>query len=182
MWQREGDSFAAQEAAVEDITFTKFSDPPFAQAGEETVWTITVTNPTDVAIDAITVTDNVPDYFEILAANASRGTVTVSGQAVTLTLDQLQARETLTITVNVRLRTDRELPLIIANGASLAVRGEMVASTGGNLLRVSELPSTGQSPYSQWRIPVFAGAATVIALILVSAATLFIRSRAKGLS
>jgi uncharacterized repeat protein (TIGR01451 family) len=145
-------------------SITKSVNPPFAMPGDRVTWTITVTNPNNFPLTNVSVTDNMPNEVEILSVSASSGNASFSGQTVTFTQGTMAAGETVTINVVTRVRPNVNVPFTISNGATLtsAEVGPLFASA--DLVSAGELPGTGESPWSRWRIPIFALAGGVIVL------------------
>ncbi|MCC6613929.1 MAG: DUF11 domain-containing protein [Anaerolineae bacterium] len=130
-------------------TLVKLVDRPFALPGDTVTWTIVVGNPNPFDLTNITVTDNVPGELIILNATSSAGTVSVSGQNVTLTLATLPANSSVTITLTTRIR-DGVVGVAIEN---VALLGGLRASA--TTVVITGLPRTGETPW--WRLPLLLG-------------------------
>ncbi|MBZ0295578.1 MAG: DUF11 domain-containing protein [Anaerolineae bacterium] len=140
-----------QEIQATDPIISKSANPPFAQPGETVVWTITISNPGQVAINNIQMTDTVPAELAINFVNTTAGSATVSGQTINFSLDVLGPGASVTITVNTRVRDGVNTPYFATNQACLSTG----ACAQATLSSVEALPSTGQSPWSVWRLPLF---------------------------
>jgi len=137
-------------AATGSVTISKSVMPPFALPGNTVTWTITVINPNSAPVANVTVTDNVPADLEILSTSASSGTASANGQSVSATIPQIDANQTVTISIQTRIRATTSLPFSIRNEACAGAQ-----CSSAQILSVSALPSTGQSPWSAWRLPLF---------------------------
>ena len=137
---------------IVDPIIAKNVDAPFAQPGGSVTWTITITNPNSVAVHNITVTDDSPEEVEIVSVTATAGNVSSSGQTVNFTLATLAAGQSVTITINTRVRADVDVPFVISNLASLTNAENMTPRTAqATVMSATELPGTGESPW--WRLP-----------------------------
>lgn len=96
------------------------------------------------------INDTLPEVLEIRAVAASIGTPTIDGQTVRLKLAQIAAPQTVTITVTARMRENMRAGLVV-NNACLTADGGVAQCASAQVLQVSELPQTGQSPWSVWR-------------------------------
>lgn len=135
-------------------TIVKTASPPFAGTGENVTFTITISNNSDQPIAAIGLTDDVPAEFEILSASASFGSPTVSGQTVSLAPFFLGQGQSVTLTIETRIRDSVQAPFVLFNIACTTdVADTLCANT--RVLSVSVLPQTGQSPWSVWRPIIF---------------------------
>lgn len=142
-----------------DPAIVKFGNPTLARPGELVTWTIQVLNPNDVPLSNITVSDTVSPDFEILSASATVGTPTVNGQEISLFIADIQANETITITVVTRILDSIEAN-VLENTAVLDVCD---CTATAEVLVVGELPSTGETPW--WRpILNILGLLTVVGL------------------
>ncbi len=151
-------------------TIVKTASPPFAGTGENVTFTITISNNSDQPIAAIGLTDDVPAEFEILSASASFGSPTVSGQTVSLAPFFLGQGQSVTLTIETRIRDSVQAPFVLLNIACTTdVADTLCANT--RVLSVSVLPQTGQSPWSAWRPIIF----LLAGLLTAFAAGRFIR-------
>ena len=152
-------------AATGSVTISKSVMPPFALPGNTVTWTITVINPNSAPVANVTVTDNVPADLEILSTSASSGTASANGQSVSATIPQIDANQTVTISIQTRIRATTSLPFSIRNEACAGAQ-----CSSAQILSVSALPSTGQSPWSAWRLPLFGlfGGAMLLSVMMAS--------------
>jgi uncharacterized repeat protein (TIGR01451 family) len=147
-----------------NVGLSKTSSAPFALPGSPVTWTIIVSNDDIFPADNVTVTDNVPNVLEVISATSTAGTVTTSGQTVTLTIATLAPGQQVIITVNTRVSPNAPLPFVAENRADLTVGGSVVTASGQRILSVTRLPTTGESP--AWRFPVILGAAGIVLVTL----------------
>ncbi|MDX1992187.1 MAG: choice-of-anchor D domain-containing protein [bacterium] len=152
---------AAPVAAPASVTISKSANPPFALPGDNVSWSIVVTNTAATPASNVTVTDNVPAELEIIGASSSGGTASASGQSVSVTIPQLAPGQSVTVTVETRIRASVSIPF--------AIRNEACAGTqcgGAQVISVTALPRTGESPWSKFRLPVFALGGVSLSLAL----------------
>jgi len=161
-----GDPLLAGNTVAPNPYISKGVSTPFALPGETIRYTITITNPDSTALTGLTMTDTLPAEIEPLSANASSGTVTISGQQITLQAASLAPNGQITITVNARIRDSAVTPYALTNTACLTA--PVSACAQATVLSVSGLPQTGQSPWSPWRVPLLALLAGAVALTGIS--------------
>jgi uncharacterized repeat protein (TIGR01451 family) len=137
--------------AVADPFITKTANPPFALPGELVIFTFTINNPGAVPANDIIAIDPMPTEVEILSATAPSGNVTVSGQQVSYQKDILQPGESVTVTIETRIRASVSVPFIITNEACMQAANQPAPRcSSANVLSISVLPQTGQTP--QWAL------------------------------
>jgi uncharacterized repeat protein (TIGR01451 family) len=137
--------------AVADPFITKTAYPPFALPGELVTFTFTINNPGAVPANDIIAIDPMPTEVEILSATAPSGNVTVSGQQVSYQKDILQPGESVTVTIETRIRASVSVPFIITNEACMPAANQPAPRcSSANVLSISVLPQTGQTP--QWAL------------------------------
>ncbi len=137
---------------LDDPFITKSADPPFTLPGETVTFTFTITNPNDTAMNNVRAVDTIPGELEIISATTSHGTVTVSGQDVIVEIPSLGPHETAAVTIETRVRDDVGTPFAILNEACITSPALLCAQAG--VISVEELPVTGESPWSRWRLPI----------------------------
>jgi uncharacterized repeat protein (TIGR01451 family) len=141
--------------AIIDPFITKSVQPPFAVPGESVTWTITIRNPGTLTATNIQMTDNMPSEVEIQEVSATSGSVSFSGQTVNFNLGSLDGGGSVTITIRTRVRDNAPLPFVITNQACMSSSINPGGScTQATLVSAGELPATGQSPWSVWRMPL----------------------------
>jgi uncharacterized repeat protein (TIGR01451 family) len=104
---------------VPDLVIVKRGDPPQALPGEEVTFTLEVTNQGQAAAVDVVVTDDVPQYLEILEVTTTQGTVTIEGQTVTVEVGVVGPGFVVEIVIRTRLREDTPAPLEMENLAVL---------------------------------------------------------------
>lgn len=141
--------------AIVDPFITKSVNPPFAIPGEAVTWTITISNPGTIPVNNVTMQDTLPSEVQILSVVATSGNTTSSGQRVSFSQATLNPGESVTITINTRVRDNVAMPFTLRNQAcfSSATTAQQCA-TSPNVLSVATLPSTGLSPWSAYRLPL----------------------------
>ena len=153
------------------LTVTKGVDKPFAAPGDTVTWTIHVTNTSSAPVNNVQIQDTLPSTLNILAGqikvSSSTGQASVSGNTVTFTQAVMQPGESVTITIPTTISSSITLPFIIVN----QVDGY---DAQAQVLSVSRLPNTGESPWSGLQIPILAAVASLIGLTAI-----FVRRRWK---
>ena len=102
-----------------DLVIVKRGDPLEALPGEEVTFTLEVTNQGQAAAVDVVVTDDVPQYLEILEVTTTQGTVTIEGQTVTVEVGVVGPGFVVEIVIRTRLREDTPAPLNLENVAVL---------------------------------------------------------------
>lgn len=92
---------ATPTPTIPDPKISKTSSSSVATPGQALDFTITVANPASIAATDVVVVDNVPSVFSVQNATSSLGTVSISGQTVTINIGTLSAGATVTIHVSV---------------------------------------------------------------------------------
>jgi uncharacterized repeat protein (TIGR01451 family) len=133
------------------LTVTKGVDKPFAAPGDRVVWTITVTNNGTTPATNVSISDPLPSTLQILVneitVSSATGQVSVSGNTVTFTQPIMNVGETVTITIPTIIDSNIQLPFIIVNEVS-------VYGAQAQVLSVSRLPNTGESPWNGLQLPI----------------------------
>ncbi|MGJ3237549.1 MAG: SdrD B-like domain-containing protein [Anaerolineae bacterium] len=140
----DSDSDASPAPVIEDPIIVKLVDPQFIQPGEEALWTITVTNPNNVPLNDIQVSDVIPDVLSILDATTSNGTVLIEGRVIRVQISTLAPSEVVTIAIRTRLNPNIDQS-IVSNTAFLDA--PYIGDATGELFVVSALPDTGETPF-----------------------------------
>ncbi|MBZ0292195.1 MAG: DUF11 domain-containing protein, partial [Anaerolineae bacterium] len=145
----------------------KLASPAFLQANGTATWTIRLLNPGSETATNVVVTDSIPDGFDILSVTSTSGTPVTQNQRISLRLAQLPAAQAVTITIRAQLVNNSPASPRITNEACLqtALRPQ-ARCVQATILRVDQLPNTGESPWSWLRwlvlIPLIGGAVWVI--------------------
>jgi uncharacterized repeat protein (TIGR01451 family) len=130
-----------------DPFITKIAEPPFGLPGENVTFTLVVTNPGTTPAADVVVIDPIPAQVEILSATAPTGTITVTGQDVRFSIATLQPGETITITIETRVRADVTVPFVIVNEACIQTSTMSARCASASVISVTALPSTGETPF-----------------------------------
>ena len=115
-------------------------------------WTIWVTNEGEKAAVGVVVTDEIPEYLEILEVTTTQGTVHIDGQVVTVEVGTVGPGFVVVIVIRTRVRPDAPAPLEVSNMAVLR------SPNGGNRdspLVVIRVPSTALLPKTGGVVPVW---------------------------
>jgi uncharacterized repeat protein (TIGR01451 family) len=161
---------------IEDPFITKNVNPPFVQPGELVTWTIIVTNPGTLPATNITVNDNMPNEVEVLTVSATAGTISFSGQAVSFNIATLVGGQSVTITINTRVRSSVASPFTIINTASVTnAENPTARSTQASLFSPTSLPQTGETPW--WRLPLLAVISAALGIVIWGGYQLAMRTR-----
>ncbi|MEO8611497.1 MAG: SdrD B-like domain-containing protein [Chloroflexota bacterium] len=150
------------------LTVTKGVDKPFAAPGDTVTWTIHVQNTGTTAVSPVHVQDTLPSTLIInggIKVSPPTGTVSVSGNTVTFDQAVMNPGDSVTITITTTIDPNITVPFIIVN----QVEGY---DAQAQVLSVSRLPNTGESPWSGLQIPILVAVASGIGLT-----GLFVRRR-----
>ncbi len=131
----------------------KAAFPGFALPGTTIQWVIVVTNPGNNQLTRVQVQDTMPPQMQVLAAIATNGILDINGQTVNLALPQLAPGESVVITVQTLVSSAVPAPFFAENIAcltSLELPNPECAEAA--VTSVSNLPFTGESPWSSWRV------------------------------
>jgi hypothetical protein len=80
--------------------------------------------------------------------------IRASGQTVEWTTPVLEPGETVTITINTRIRQNVAVPFNVTNTAVLSVNNREIQRTGASVISATTLPMTGESPWNSYRLPL----------------------------
>ena len=89
---------------VSPIQAQKSVEPNTGSPGDTLTYTIDIQNLEDTPQENVVLRDTIPDFLEIIAVNTTKGTTAVNGQTVTVDIGTLEPNETVTITIQVRIR------------------------------------------------------------------------------
>ncbi len=141
---------------------TKVGDPFMITSGGEVVWTITVSNPGTIPYTNLVISDDVPPQFQVIQATSTLGSVSVSGQQVTLTVPTLNPAQSVQVTIR---STVRSAPFagqpaactpdglqVVENKVCVQVGGQQVCTTAQVICANAArgLPRTGEHS-NLWR-------------------------------
>ena len=131
--------------AVADPVVVKRGEPPEALPGQEVTFTLEVTNQGQEAAVDVVVTDQVPEYLEMLEVTTTQGAVTVEGQTVTVQVGVVGPGFVVKIVIRTRVREDTPTPLELENVAVLTAANANDRITPPVVIRAPALlPVTGR--------------------------------------
>ncbi len=148
------------------LSINKSVNPATATAGDTVTFIITITNGGTGVVNNVFIEDNIPADFAIVSANASGGAVSVNGQTVALSLPLIQPAETVTINIQARVVNNSGAYISINTACVSDASGQQVCDSA-QVLGVTQLPRTGESPWSKWRPLIFLIGGLFIATVLV---------------
>ena len=108
--------------------------------GEQLTWTITVVNQGSAGADDVVVTDTLIPALRIDSVSTERGSFSIDGQTVTVSLGQLDPGDTVTIQIVTTVLDGAPSP--VTNSATVS-GGDVTASASATADTISTLPSTG---------------------------------------
>lgn len=152
-----------------DPVITKTGSPSSVIVGERVKWTITVSNPGSKATNATTVTDNIPSTFTIVSTSASAGTVTTSGNQVTVQVPPIAPGSSIQVTIVTEANSTAQP----GQACNIAAAGAVTTQGCVDILP-NNLPPTGGRPVSPTWAFLMAG---VVAGIGLGALMLGLRPR-----
>ncbi len=138
---------------IADPVVTKRSSVQQAAIGDVVIFTLEVFNRGTVAAENVVVTDEIHEALDILEVTTTRGTVSVVGNTVEVTIGTLNPSETVTITIRTRVSQRAVAGTTIPNVALVSATG--IGSRPSNRvevvigLGVEQLPPLGERPVSQ---------------------------------
>jgi uncharacterized repeat protein (TIGR01451 family) len=101
-----------------DPAVTKAVSPSEARIGDIVDFTITVTNHGGETADDVVVTDQLPDFLDVVESNTSKGTITTSGRTVVTTIGSVAPGEVVIIHIRAQVNA-QALPPGGRNSVSL---------------------------------------------------------------
>jgi uncharacterized repeat protein (TIGR01451 family)/MYXO-CTERM domain-containing protein len=101
-----------------DPAVTKSVSPSEAQIGDIVDFTITVTNHGGETADDVVVTDQLPDFLDVVDAQTSKGTIATSGRTVVTTIGSVAPDEVVIIHIHAQVNA-QALPPGGRNSVSL---------------------------------------------------------------
>ncbi|MEL7433078.1 MAG: DUF11 domain-containing protein [Chloroflexota bacterium] len=127
----------AVSVLVDDVTIAKSVFPPVARPGETVDWSITLSNMGSAPTGSLTITDTIPAGLTVISATSNTGTVTISGQQVTLTVASLPVGGQAVLTITTEIDDDVTASLLFNS----------VGDVSAQLIVVGGLPETGETPW-----------------------------------
>jgi uncharacterized repeat protein (TIGR01451 family) len=152
-----------------DPVITKRGGPSEAVPGEEVTFYIEVTNRGRNAAVDVVVTDDVPQYLEILEVTTTQGTVTIAGQRVTVQVGTVGPDYVVEIVIRTRVRLDAPVPIVMENVAVLKSPNGGERITPPVIINVSapNLPETGGIKRGTNAIAWIGGGILVLGMMVV---------------
>jgi uncharacterized repeat protein (TIGR01451 family) len=135
--------------------------------GEEIEWIIGISNIGTVPGNNISITDNIDNRLAINRVEAPNAEVVIDGQLVTVTYTTINPGETILFSIFTTTIYGEEINNVACVNAMNQANEECALG-----VIIAELPDTGQSPWSKWRM-------VVIAIGLISLFTVTTRSLKK---
>jgi uncharacterized repeat protein (TIGR01451 family) len=136
--------------------------------GEVLEWIVTVTNTSNVAGQNVTITDVIDSRLQIDSVDAPNAQVTINGQTVSVTYASLNPGETVMFSIFTTVLDGLEVENTACVNALNQAAEECAIGRA-----ISQLPSTGISPWSHLRILFF----IMTALLFLVSSYLFIRKQ-----
>jgi len=130
---------------VRDLTISVVVDKPVVSPGDEVTFTISVLNTGNVPLTRLTLTDILPADMELVAAFPADG-LSIEGTTVIFSHPILAASQPFIVSITVRIRSQASSSLVThqvcASADSITSRCNQ-----SDILSVSELPRTGETPW-----------------------------------
>jgi len=135
---------------VADPAITKRGDPEEAHPGEDVTFTLKVTNEGQQTAVGVVVTDEMPEYLEIIDVTTTQGAVIIEGQTIAVDIGAVGPGFVVEIVIRTRVREDAPAPMDMENVALLTFSNggdritlpveitiplPLLPTTGGNVLR-----------------------------------------------
>jgi uncharacterized repeat protein (TIGR01451 family) len=108
---------------VNDVKVVKAVDKTTVKAGDNLTYNLTVTNSNKAAATNVVVTDSLNANLEIVSVTAQRGTVTTSGNVITVNIGNMNISESVTITIVAKVKASTPVTTVIPNVASVSANG-----------------------------------------------------------
>jgi uncharacterized repeat protein (TIGR01451 family) len=136
-----------------DTTIELKADPPFSQPGEVVTWTINIRNADRLPATKVLVEDVFSSELEIVSAFSTVGDLKVDGRTLRLRQERFEPEQEITILVTSRVRSDVNMPFIIANTASIRHKENPIARFAhAQLVSATRLPAAGERTWPGWYI------------------------------
>lgn len=157
-----------------DPAITKRGDPAFAAVGDRVTFTITVVNPNDVPLPAVTVTDPLPTQLDFLDGTTTSGSLAydAAARAVVVVTAPLAARQEVVIVIRTRVNAlgqppDTTTNIAALSGTSAAGLGLTAQSDAASVQFVpASLPDTGYGPGPRERARLAGAAGLAVMAVL----------------
>lgn len=159
-----------------DPVIVKSVDITKAEIGDAINFTLTVTNPGNATASNVVVSDSLPDFLSLEGVSATRGDVQVNGGSVQVTIGDLAAGETVSITITARVTT-AATPPDNRNVATLTTSSETDNPNNNRSevsLSINQPPAPARLPNTSDPTDLVVPALLILGLTLISA-SLFTR-------
>jgi len=135
-------------AGTRSVSISNSVSPTSVQTGQNATYTIRVTNNGSASVTDVEVTDAFSSYVDIVSTSTSRGSKDVSSRTLTVNISSLNAGQTATITVKVKINDTATFNTTVSNSAYLTYLFGTTTYSGSasasfSLVRTSTLPGTG---------------------------------------
>ena len=135
-------------SGTRNVSISNSVSPTSVQTGNEATYTIKVTNSGSGAVTDVQVTDTFSQYVDISSHKTSKGSDDLSSRTLTVNIGTLNAGQSATITVKVKVNSVATTNTTVSNYAYMTYKfGSTTfsgsASTNFSLVRSSTLPGTG---------------------------------------
>ncbi len=127
--------------AAPDLQLVKTANTATVEAGGKITYTIVVSNAGLGLASSVVITDNLDSRLNLVSASGSSGSVSTSGNAITLTTSSLAKSAYLTVTVVATVATNVTTGTQIVNTASVNC-AEASADTGSVTITVTTAPTS----------------------------------------
>jgi len=135
-------------SGTRNVSISNSVSPTSVQTGNETTYTIKVTNSGSGAVTDVTVTDTFSQYVDISSHKTSKGSDDLSSRTLTVNIGTLNAGQSATITVKVKVNSVATTNTTVSNYAYMTYKFGSTTYSGSasvsfSLVRSSTLPGTG---------------------------------------
>jgi uncharacterized repeat protein (TIGR01451 family) len=146
-----------------DLAISKTGDPSKVLPGEDVTFTIMVANHGQHTAVDVVITDQVPQYLDILEVTTSQGTVAIEGQEVTVEVGDVGAGFAVEIVICTRVQPNVSAPITLENVALLDSPNGGSRTSPPAMVTISDplpplMPDTGRVSFS-WMAAMILGTA-----------------------
>jgi LPXTG-site transpeptidase (sortase) family protein len=135
-------------SGTRNVSISNSVSPTSVQTGNETTYTIKVTNSGSGGVTDVEVTDTFSQYVDIVSHKTSKGSDNLSSRTLTVNIGSLNAGQSATITVKVKVNNVATTNTTVSNYAYMTYKFGSTTYSGSasvnfSLVRSSTLPGTG---------------------------------------